>query len=528
VLDALVAGAGFSGLYMLHSLREKGFDVRIAEAAGDVGGTWFWNRYPGARCDVPSVEYSYSFSPELEQEWRWTERYAAQPEILRYLNHVADRFDLRRDILFDTRVEAASWDDSTRRWRIRTGTGSLDARFLILATGNLSVPRLPEWRGIERFGGQVLHTAQWPEYADLTNKRVGLVGTGSSGVQAIPQIAAVAATLTVFQRTPSFVVPASNGPLLPQESAQLRAKLPQLREEARHSPLGFFQKVRGTGPAKAADAGERRRVLEASWNSGPAGLLLAFEDLLTDEESNAVAAEFAREKIAALVKDSGTAKRMTPQGYPIGARRLVSEIGFFEAMNRPNVQLVDVREDPVVEVTGDAVVTSQREYQLDALVFATGFYAMTGAATAIDISGREGRVLKEEWADGPRSYLGLCVAGFPNLFTITGPGSPSVLSNVVLSIEQHVEWISECVQYLRRRGAAVIEASDEAESAWMSHVDAIAHKTVFPKANSWYQGRTREGRSVFMPYVGGVGSYRATCEAIARKNYEGFIISDAR
>ena len=523
-LDALVVGAGFGGLYMLHSLREAGFAVRAVETASDVGGTWYWNRYPGARCDVPSVEYSYSFSPELEREWRWTERYAAQPEILRYLNHVADRFDLRRDISFDTRVEAASWDERARLWRITTSKGPLTARFLILGTGNLSVPRLPDWPGLSRFSGDVLHTAQWPEGADLSNMRVGLVGTGSSGVQAIPQIAAVASSLTVFQRTPSFVVPASNGPLSGAELAELAPRLPQLREDARHSPFGFFAKVIGAGPAKAAEPAERERVLNTSWSSGPAGLLLAFEDLLFDEESNAVAAEFARQKITELVRDPKVAKRMTPQGYPIGARRLVSEIGYFEAMNRPNVTLVDVREEPIVEVTANGVVTSHETYGLDALVFATGFYAMTGAAVAIDIRGRAGRTLKDEWADGPRSYLGLCVAGFPNLFMITGPGSPSVLSNVVLSIEQHVEWITDCLVALRERGATGIEASDEAETAWMHEVDAVAQKTLFPKANSWYQGRTRDGRSVFMPYVG-VGSYRAACAEIARKGYQGFVIS---
>jgi cyclohexanone monooxygenase len=525
VLDAIVIGAGFAGLYMLHALRQRGFDAQILEAASDVGGTWFWNRYPGARCDIPSVEYSYSFSPELERDWHWTERYAGQPEIQRYLGHVADRFDLRRDIQFETRVEAAVWDDVGCHWNLQTSRGPTQARFLILGTGNLSVPKLPDWPGMERFEGEVLHTATWPKDANLQGKRIGLVGTGSSGIQAIPELARMAASLTVFQRTPSFVVPANNAPLTLQEREELEPRLPALREEARNSPFGFFQQVIGQGPAKAADPVARTKVLEESWNAGPAGLLLSYGDLLFDAESNAVAAEFARGKIAELVKDARTAQRLTPHDYPIGARRLVSEIGFFDAMNRPNVRLVDVREEPVVEVTARGVVTSHASYDLDAIVFATGFHAMTGAAKAIHIVGREGRTLRDEWADGPRSYLGLSVAGFPNLFTITGPGSPSVLSNVVLSIEQHVEWITSCLEDLRARGARQIEATPEAESDWMTQVDAIAQHTLFPKANSWYQGRTRDGRFVFMPYVGGVGAYRATCATIARNGYEGFTIS---
>ena len=524
--DAVIVGAGFGGLYMLHALRECGFSSVVLEAASGVGGTWYWNRYPGARCDVESLQYCYSFSPELEREWRWTERYASQPEILRYLDHVADRFDLRRDIRFDTRVASASWEDGV--WRIATDAGgTIAARFCIMATGNLSVPKLPDWPGIDRFAGPIYHTAQWPEDAmPFAGKRVGVVGTGSSGIQAIPELAKAADELVVFQRTPSFMVPASNRPLDEAEVADVHANYDTLREGARGSFLGFFGTF-APGSALADDAAQQAQVLETAWNGGSTALLGAYSDLLVDDDANAVAAEFVRGKIGALIDDPETARRMTPHGYPIGARRLCAEIGYFDAINADNVTLVDIRETPIVEVTAGAVVTSGRAYSLDALVLATGFHAMTGALVRIAITGRDGRTIAEEWADGPRSYLGLMIAGFPNLFMVTGPGSPSVLSNVVLSIEQHVDWIATCLTDLRSQSAASIEPSDQAEQDWMEHVDAVAQTTLFPKANTWYQGRTRDGRQVFMPYVGGVGPYRERCRAIAANGYEGFVVSGA-
>ncbi|WP_404712544.1 flavin-containing monooxygenase [Sphingomonas sp. MMS24-J13] len=521
--DVAIVGAGFAGLYMLHCLREHGFRAIVLEAGGGVGGTWYWNRYPGARCDIPSIEYSYSFSPELEKEWRWSERYAAQPEILAYLDHVADRFDLRRDIRLNTRVEAAIWQEEPQSWEVRiAGDAPIEARFVVLATGNLSTPKLPDWPGMADFRGEVLHTAMWPEGADLAGKRVGVVGTGSSGIQAIPQLAAVAEQLTIFQRTPSFIVPASNAPLGDEEIAAIQPDLPGLRAEARMSALGFFQKPIGAGTAKGASPEERAQVFEESWLSGPAGLLSAFGDLLFDIESNDHAANYARQKFAELIHDPETARRVTPQGYPIGARRLVSEIGYFDALNRPNVELIDVREEPIAAITEHGVRTPEREIPIDALVLATGFHAMTGAAAAIDIVGTDGRTLRDEWADGPRAYLGLGVAGFPNLFFVTGPGSPSVLSNVVLSIEQHVEWLTDLFDAMRRDGATRIEVEEDAEAAWMTEVDTIAQQTLFPRANSWYHSRTRDGRTVFMPYVGGVGAYRARCDQIARDGYPGF------
>ncbi|MEO0031668.1 MAG: hypothetical protein RIS94_1426 [Pseudomonadota bacterium] len=523
--DVIVVGAGFSGLYLLHKLREKGLDALVIEAGSDVGGTWFWNRYPGARCDIPSIEYSYSFSPELEREWKWSERYAAQPEILRYLNHVADRFDLRGGIRFNTRVTAAQWDGEGRLWRVTLDSGeTLEARHVVMATGCLSAPKLPEWPGIEGFAGKILHTGHWDASVDLTGKRVAVVGTGSSGVQAIPQIAKVAAHVTVFQRTPNFAVPASNRPLGEADIAAAHARIGELREGARQSPLGWFDGPRD-GSAKQQSAAARAQRFEEQWNAGTTGLLLAYEDLLVDEESNALAAQFARDKIAALVKDPDKVRKMTPQGFPIGSRRLCSEIGFYEAMNRDNVDLVDVREDPVVQVTADAIVTENGTHPVDVIVFATGFFAMTGAISAIDVRGEGGASLAQEWADAPRSYLGLAVAGFPNLFTVTGPGSPSVLSNVVVSIEQHVEWIADCVDALRAKGATRIEADAAAETAWMEHSNDVAQQTLFPRGASWYQGRTRDGRMVFMPYVGGVGAYRAKCDAVAAEGYAGFHIA---
>jgi len=526
-LDAIIVGAGFGGLYMLHKLRQIGLRAIIIEAADSVGGTWYWNRYPGARCDIPSLEYCYSFSPELQREWHWTERYAAQPEILRYLDHVADRFDLRRDIRFSTRVTAAQWDEAADMWHVTTDAGDrITARYCIMATGNLSMAKTPDWPGIEAFAGPIHHTAQWPrEGVDFAGKRVGVIGTGSSGIQAIPEIARTAEQVVVFQRTPSFAVPASNRPLTEAEIAATQAEYDRLREEARASFLGFFGGP-NPGSAAAASEEERQATYERAWNAGTTGLLQAYEDLLVNEESNATAAEFARGKIRELVKDPETARRMTPQGYPIGARRLCSEIGYFEAMNRPNVTLVDVRETPIERVEADGIVAGGQRYPLDMLVLATGFHAMTGALTAIDITGADGLKLREQWADGPRSYLGLMIAGFPNLFMVTGPGSPSVLSNVVLSIEQHVEWIADCLAAMRDRDATRIVPTDEAERDWMEHVDAVAQTTLFPRANTWYQGRTRDGRNVFMPYVGGVGPYRERCAAIARDGYTGFAISN--
>lgn len=522
-LDVLIVGAGFTGLYMLHKMRECGFSSKVIEAASGVGGTWFWNRYPGARCDIPSIEYSYSFSPELEREWRWSERYAAQPEILRYLEHVAERFDLMRDITLNTRVTGARWNESTNNWTVETDQGeTITAQFVVLGTGALSKPKLPDLPGLENFKGDILHTALWNSSIETAGKKIAVFGTGSSGIQAIPQLERVASELTVFQRTPNYAVPSNNRDLSDEEYATLLATLPEDREKARHSPLGFFSPAR---PGKAIEVKDedRTRRFDEQWAAGTTGMLLAYEDLLFNEDSNQLAAQYVRDRIAETVKDPDKIRKMSPD-YPLGSRRMCSEIDFYKTMGKDSVTLVDVREDPVVSFTAASVQTQNAEYPADVLVFATGFDACIGAIKAIDIRGRDDVSLREEWEVGLRAYLGLAVSGFPNLWVVTGPGSPSVMSNVVMSIEQHVEWISECMVAMREQGKEVIEALPDAEMAWMEESDRVANETLFPRADSWYKGRTRDGREVFMPYVGGVGTYRDICDEIAADGYRGFAL----
>jgi cyclohexanone monooxygenase len=525
--DVVVVGAGFAGLYMLHRLRGLGFSVRVYEAGGGLGGTWYWNRYPGARCDVESVDYSYSFSPELEQEWTWTERYAAQPEILSYLEHVADRFDLRRDIAFDTRIAACSFDETAGRWTVVTERGeSVSATYVVMATGCLSSTKVPEVAGVDTFAGPTFHTGRWPhEPVDFTGQRVGVIGTGSSAIQSIPHIARQADSVVVFQRTPNFSVPAHNHPLEPEYVATVKAAYPERRELSRQSHAGF--PITGApGSAREASEAERAEQFGAKWDEGGLRFLGAFADVLIDPEANEAASEFLREKIRQRVDDQQTAELLSPSGYPCGSKRLCVDIGYYETFNRANVTLVDLRRSPLQAITPGGVVTADAVYELDALVFATGFDAMTGALASIDIRGGDGRSLREKWREGPRSYLGLATAGFPNLFLVTGPGSPSVLSNMVVSIEQHVDWITDCLVHLRDAGLARIEATTDAEERWVALVAQLAGFTLFTKADSWYIGANVEGKPrVFMPYIGGVNTYRAQCDEIARHDYEGFSLS---
>ncbi|AUX26426.1 cyclohexanone monooxygenase [Sorangium cellulosum] len=526
-LDAVVVGAGFAGLYMLHRLRQLGLSVRVYEAGSGVGGTWFWNRYPGARCDIPSMDYSYSFSPELEQEWTWTERYATQPEILRYLEHVADRFELRRDIQLGTRVTAAVFDEATDRWAIRADDGArVSARFLIMATGCLSVAKTPDFKGLETFQGPLYFTSRWPhEGVDFTGQRVGVLGTGSSGVQVIPVLAEQAAHLAVFQRTPCFSVPARNAPLDPAHASWMKANYPEYRRRARETRAGV---VMEGDPRSALEVSpeEREREYRARWEQGGTGFLATFSDVMRSPEANETAAEFVRSQIRATVRDPAVAEALSPRGYPLGTRRLCVDTRYYETYNRDNVTLVDVKASPIEEITPRGLRTRSAEYALDSLVLATGFDAMTGALTRIDIRGRGGAPLKQKWAGGPRTYLGIAVAGFPNLFTITGPGSPSVFSNAIVSIEQHVAWIADCIAYLRARGLGRIEATAEAEDRWGAHVKEVADGTLYPRASSWYIGANIPGKPrVLMPYAGGVGVYRKTCEAVAARGYEGFSLS---
>jgi cyclohexanone monooxygenase len=525
--DVIIVGAGFAGLYMLHRALGLGLSTRVVEAGGGVGGTWYWNRYPGARCDVESMEYSYQFSDELQQSWQWTERYASQPEILDYLNHVADRFELRPHITFDSRVVEATFDEATERWIVTTDDGKqMWAHYLVMATGCLSSANTPAFPGMEAFAGPMFHTGRWPHQpVDFTGQRVGVIGTGSSGVQSIPVIAEQAAELFVFQRTATYAVPAHNHPLDEGEQTAIKADYEAFRARNSLMPfaLGSRQPLNEVS-ALAVEADERDRVYEDRWQHGGLPFLGAFLDLLFDPQANDTAAEFVRSKIRQIVTDPVVADRLLPSTV-IGCKRLCVDTGYYATFNRDNVTLVDVSASPIEEITPTGLRVGDREYELDCLVFATGFDAMTGALLAVDIRGRDGLRLRDAWAEGPRTYLGLGVAGFPNLFLITGPGSPSVLTNMVVSIEQHVNWIADCFQYMSANGYRRIEADEEAQGAWVDYVNAVADFTLFPSCNSWYLGANVPGKPrVFMPLVG-FPPYAEKCAEVAAKDYEGFAVT---
>ena len=526
-VDACVVGAGFAGLYMLVRLRRLGLTAQCYEAGSDVGGTWFWNRYPGARCDIESLEYSYAFDDELQQAWHWTERYASQPEILRYIHHVAERHDLRRDIQLDTRVASAEFDAASARWTVRTEAGEvLRARYCVMATGCLSNARRPDIPGLDAYTGATYHTGQWPEGGvDFSGQRVGVIGTGSSGIQVIPMLARQARGLVVFQRTPHFSLPANNRPLDPAVEQATKARYAEVRQQARESVSGVAGYPVPTKSALAVDPAERTAAYEHHWADGRTAIGRVYTDLLTDERANATAADFVRAKIRAMVEDPDVADSLAPR-HPIGTKRVCLDSGYYATYNQPHVTLVDLRKAPLRGFTSSGLQTEHATYQLDAMVFATGFDAMTGALLAIDIRGREGRTLREHWAAGPRTLLGLMSSGFPNLFFVTGPGSPSVLSNVIVCIEQHVDWIADCLAALAPRQAASIEATVNAEDDWVAHVNQVADRTLFPVANSWYLGANVPGKPrVFMPYVGGVGPYRKICDEVAASGYQGFAIT---
>ncbi|HEX7821745.1 MAG TPA: NAD(P)/FAD-dependent oxidoreductase [Sphingobium sp.] len=525
---AVVVGAGFAGMYMLHKLRELGLRARVYEAGGGVGGTWYWNRYPGARCDIESMQYSYSFSDALQQEWDWSERYAAQPELLSYANHVADRFDLRSDIQFDTRIERAAYDEDRALWTVTPAGGEpVTARYLILATGVLSSAQLPAIKGIETFEGDIYHTAQWPhEPVDFTGRRVGLVGTGSSGVQATPVIAGLAEHLTVFQRTANFSLPARNTALTADRRQEIRANYAEIRRFSREqSRTGVYVPLPDRGALDDSEE-ERRAKYEARWNLGGLAFLSIYNDLTRNQASNDTAADFVREKIAEIVEDKETAAKLTPTTHPLGTKRICVDTDYFATFNRPNVSLVDISATPIDTILPDGVRVGGEDRKIDVLVFATGFDAITGSILKIDIRGRGGQALRDKWAEGPRTYLGLMSAGFPNLFIITGPGSPAGLTNAIVSIEQHVEWISDCLAYMGDRGLQSIEAGKDAEEAWVAHVNDVASKTLYPKANSWFMGANIPGKPrVFLPYVESVARYRQICIDVADKGYEGFVLN---
>lgn len=528
-LDVAVVGAGLGGLYAIHRLRGLGFKTRAFEAGSGVGGTWFWNKYPGARCDIESLEYSYSFDDDLQQEWSWPERYATQPQILAYIQHVAERFDLMRDVQLNTRITEATFNGDLNRWILKTSNGeTISARFCIMATGNLSTPRVPDFKGIGSFEGKWYHSGMWPaEGVDFTGKRVGVIGTGSSGIQMIPLIAQQAEHLYVFQRTANFSLPAQNAPMDPEREAAFKANYRNSREEARQTGFGVSGYPVPTQSALAVSEEERRKKYEMLWERGGSiGFLSCYTDFLVSEEANETAAAFVREKIRSVVKDPKVAALLTPTDHPIGTKRLCLDTGYYETYNRPNVSLVDVRSAPIQEITPKGVRTADQEYELDAIAFATGFDAMTGALREIDIRGADGTRLADKWVGGPMTYLGIMVSGFPNMFIVTGPGSPGVKSQMIHSIEQHVDWVSDLLKTASDRQIRRIEADAEAETNWVSHVNEVADGTLYPRANSWYVGANIPGKPrVFMPYVAGVGVYRKLCDEVATDGYRGLKLS---
>ena len=530
IYDVVVVGAGFAGMYMLYRLRGLGFSVRVYEQGTGVGGTWYWNRYPGARCDVESMQYSYSFSDELQQEWDWSERYASQPEILRYANHVADRFDLRPHIQFDTTVNACAFDEATGIWSVTASDGkTVTAKFVVLATGCLSNARKPDIKGLDGFEGPVYHTGNWPhEKVDFTDLRVAIIGTGSSGIQSVPVIAEQVRHLTVFQRTPNYSIPAHNKPLSAEDRAAFKKIYPEVRRFAREEAKnGIYTEVPDRGALDDGDNARRARY-EARWQYGGLTFMSVYNNLALDKAANDTAADFVRAKIGETVRDTATARLLQPTTYPIGTKRICIDTDYFETFNRPNVTLVDIKANPIAEILPQAVRAGDKDYEIDALVLATGFDAMTGSVAKIDIRGREGHTLNQKWAEGPKTYLGLMSTGFPNLFIITGPGSPSVLSNMIVSIEQHVDWIADCLKFMRDRSLETMEPESAAEEKWVAHVNEVANATLYPQANSWYMGANIPGKPrIFMPYIGGVGAYRQICNEVAAKGYGGFVMTAA-
>ena len=531
-LDAIIIGAGFSGMYMLKSLRDKlGMKVKVIEAGTGVGGTWYWNRYPGARCDSESYIYCYTFDKNLLQEWKWSERFPEQDEILRYLEHCAQRYDLKPDIQFGTRVVETVFDEKTNRWTVRTDKGDVvSARFVIAAVGSLSATNVPKFKGLDSFKGRAYHTSQWPhEGVDFTNKRVAVIGTGATAVQAIPEIALQAKHLTVFQRTASYCVPARNGKVDPEVVKARKADYDGVAQRIRESFFGqehyFIPKS-----ALADTPAEREREFDRMWDAGGFAFWLGnYQDMFFNQEANDLCADYIKRKIRMTVKDPAVAERLIPKGYAYGTKRQPLDTNYYETFNKDNVLLVDASTDgPIEEVTPKGIRAGGKEYELDIIVIATGFDAMTGPLKNLGIKGRGGRSLTKEWEDGPETYLGLTVSGFPNLFTITGPQSPSVLSNMPVSIEQHVEWVTDCIDHMRRNKLTTLEATPQAQEQWVAHVAELVNMTLMASANSWYMGANIPGKPRrFLPYLGpeGVGGYRKKCDEVAANGYEGIAFS---
>ena len=523
-VDVVVVGAGFSGLYLLYRLRKAGFSTRVFERGGDVGGTWYWNRYPGARCDVESLQYSYSFDEQLQQDWHWPEKFSAQPDILAYANHVADRFNLKKDIEFNIEVKASWFDEKLKTWKITTNTGEeINAQYFIMATGCISTTQIPNIKGLSDYVGNTFHTGDWPhEEVDFSGQSIAVIGTGSSGIQSIPVLAKQAKKLTVFQRTPNYSIPSQNEPMTKKYERSWKDVYSERRKEMRYSTHGSLKDLNDV-PALSVDEDQRQELYTKRWAIGGTGFLGSFNDLLTNADANYTAAEYVRQQIKRVVKDKETAEILCPRSYPIGTKRICIDTGYFETYNRENVKLVDISKKPIQRLVADGIIVDDQLYAFDSIIFATGFDAMTGSIFNVDIKGRDGLALKEKWNAGPKTYLGLMSASFPNLFMITGPGSPSVKSNMIMSIEQHVDLVIETLLSMRRKGLSVVEPELEAENKWVDHVQEVANKTLFPQANSWYMGANIPGKPrLFMPYIGGVGAYREICEEIVANNYRGF------
>ena len=525
--DVVVIGAGFAGMYALYKFRELGFRVLAYEKGSDVGGVWYWNRYPGARCDCESYYYSYSFSKELQAEWDWSLHYSEQPEILSYLSHVADRFSLRPDIRFNTAVKAATFDERSGRWTVVPSQGdTITTQFIVTAAGCLSEIQQPDIPGLKSFAGRIYYTAAWPpEGVDFSGQRVGVIGTGASGVQAIPRIAKEAKHLTVFQRTANWVVPVWNTPMKAEFVDWVKSHYDEIRQNCLNSGGGVPFEVSHTR-AKDVSPTERQRILEKAWAVGGTRFFAqSFADLLTDQHANDAAQQFVAKYIRAIVKDPVVAETLIPTDHPIGTKRPPMDDDYYLTFNRPNVTLVDIRRSPILGIDGETLRTKDSVHELDAIVLATGFDAITGPLLAIDIRGRGGARLRDKWAAGARTYLGLGTAGFPNFFTVTGPLSPSVLANMPTAIEQHVDWIADCLTFMRARDLSVIEATKDAEDGWVSHTAEVAMGTLYPKANSWYLGSNIPGKPrQFGVYLGGFNNYRERCNAIAANRYEGFAL----
>jgi len=520
-LDVIIVGAGFSGLYMLYKMRKMNLKALIIERASDAGGTWFWNRYPGARCDIESIEYSYSFSDELQQEWNWSNRYSDQSEILDYINYVVKKFNLKENIVFNTSVKSATFDENLKNWIVETDSKSYSSKFCVMATGTLSSIKQPNFDGLENFKGDWYVTGEWPhEKLDFTSKKVAIIGTGSSAVQSIPVIAEEAKNLTVFQRSPNYTIPANNRPLTEKELSNAKSSYDQIREKAKYTRAGIGYNQFEERKLLDLSSEEIKKELNNRWKIGGQEIFTAgFTDVGVNVEANKIVADFVKSKIKEIVKDPNVAELLSPEDA-IGCKRLCADTNYFETYNRENVELIDLNSNPIKSITENGILTKNKEFKFDTIIFATGFDAMTGALQAIDITGKNGKKLKQVWKDGPKSFLGLLINGFPNLFTVTGPGSPSVLTNMMVAIEQHVEWISNCINFLSKSNLNEVEADELFQIEWMDHIEEVAKNTLRYTCNSWYVGANVPGKKrVFMPYAGGFGKYREKCDEIAENNY---------